>query len=276
MSRSYFVKVPICIIGQSLAQYNYPVLCYQSDDVGFSLTLEPGSGGLEVKWLSPIAAYIKRKLSILLPRLEALKVDVKMEFSRTLPLIDSIIVALRTIYGEVGLKEVSLYSLSKRLAVPKWRMRITLEAMRGEGLMAYREGEGLMELQDRFPWAIGLCIKIPSRFKFSKANGFEDSLEAAIHSLGRLIISVARSILNSDFKLFRNALQRYTKLSIALSNLPLTTLKAYEVLSRDGEVACKVDEDFKGFMLFSENEEAMMKCMERARKMGFQALALRG
>lgn len=267
--------VPICIIGQSLARHNYPVLCYFLDN-RLSLLLSQGIGRIKVDSFSPFTAYLEKKLSkVLSPQLKILSLDVHIKGGEASPPIDSLIAILYTILREIGREGSLIHPLLKKLAISDERARIVFEAMKNRGLTAYRKGEGLMRLENDFPWTIGLCLKTPFRFKLSEFKGFEEPLNAVIHALGRLIIVVARSIIDGDFEVFREALTKYSRLSLAMSNLPFTVFRAYEKLSNVKGVACKVDEDFRGLMLFSERKDLLNECLNVAGKMGFQVAYLR-
>jgi len=276
MLKSISVEVPICIIGQSIAQYNYPVLCYLSEDNKLSLSFHQGIGRIKIWWSIPITAYLENKLSnILSPHLRGLGLDLHVE-GKVLPPIDSLIAILHVVLREVGRERALSPSHLRKLAISEERARIVLEAMRVKGLIAYRRGEGLMELRRDFPWRACLCIKTFYRFRLAEFKSFEESFNVVLHALGRLIVVAARSIIDGDFELFRETLTRYSRLSLAVSNLPLTVLQVYEKLSRIEGVACKIDEDFRGFMLFSEKEVSLNKCLSMASRMGFQVLSLRG
>ena len=276
MSKNLFVKVPISIIGQSLAKYNYPMLCYVTEYKGFSILIRPGTGSLKVEWPNPLAEYLeKRLLRAFSSHLNSLKIDVLVRSSENLSPMDSLIAILSTLLRETDPKSFSAYELSRRLAASSTRIKAVLESMRGEGLVAYREGEGLAELRKDFPWEMGLSIKVPLRFKIYEVEGLEEVFNVAFHALGRAIIMVARSIIDDDFELFRRALVKYSRLCIALSELPLSILKAYERLSSLKGVACKVDEDFRGFILFGEDRKALNEGLRASSSMGFQAIALR-
>ncbi|MDH5815624.1 MAG: hypothetical protein QE164_02375 [Candidatus Nezhaarchaeota archaeon] len=276
MLKSVSVEVPVCIIGQSLAQYNYPVLCYLSEGNRLLISLNQGIGRVRVEWPGLLAAYLEEKLSkALSPYLRELGLDVRVG-GRALPPIDSLVAVLHAVLREVGREEALPHSCLRRLAISEERARIVLEATRVKGLTAYRRGEGLMELRKDFPWKASLCVRAPFRFKLAKFKDFEEPLNVAMHALGRLIVVVARSIIDGDFELFREALVKYSKLSLAISDLPLTVLRIYEKLSRIEGVACKIDEDFRGFMLFSERTDLLNDCLSMASRMGFQVLSLEG
>ena len=277
MSKDLFVKVPISIIGQSLVQYNYPMLLYVVRDKGFSASIRPGSGSLKVEWPSPFAKYLeKRLLSIFSTHLISSKIDVLIWGSENLPFMDSLIAILSTLLREVNPKSFSTYELSRRLATSNTRMRAVLESMSGEGLVAYREGEGLAELRSDFPWRMGLGIKVPLRFRVLKIEGLEETFNITLHALGRAIITVARSIIDENFELFRKALVSYSRLYIALSELPLSILKVHKRLSNVKGVACKVDEDFRGFVFFGEDRDVLDECLRTVSSMGFQTILLKG
>jgi len=277
MSKDLFVKVPISIIGQSLVQYNYPMLCYVARDKGFSVSIHRGTGSLKVEWPSPLAQYLeKRLLKAFSPRLSSLGVDVFVRGSENLPPMDSLIAVFSALLKEAGLEGLSTYELLRGLAIPNTRVRGVLESVRGEGLVAYREGEGLAELRKDFPWKMGLGLKVPLRFKIFESEGLEEAFNIVLHALGRTIIVVARSIIDEDFELFRRALVEYSRLCIALSKLPLSILKAYEKLSKMKGIACKVDEDFRGFVLFSEDRDLLDESLKTLSSMGLQAIALKG
>lgn len=276
MLKSVSVRVPICVIGHSLVQHNYPVLCYFSDENRVSLALSQGIGRIKVEDQSPLANYLEKVLSkALSPHLSALGFDVYVKGSKALPLMDSLIVILHTVLKEIEREDLLTSLLLRKLKISSERARIVLETTSARGVVAYRKGEGFMELTEDFPWAIGLCFKTPFRFKLSEFGGFEESFNAVIHALGRLIIVVARSIIDCDFELFRKALTKYSKLSLVISDLPLTVLRAYEKLSKIKEVSCKIDEDFRGFMLFSEREEMLNECLNTVGRMGFKVVTLR-
>jgi len=277
MPKDLFVRVPISIIGQSLAQYNYPMLFYVAKDKGFLVSIQRGTGSLKVEWSSPLAEYLERRLSKILSRcLSSLEIDVFVRGSEDLPPMDSLIVISSTLLKEACLRGYSTNEVSRRLAVPDARVRGSLESLRGEGLLAYREGEGLAELLRDFPWRIGLGLKVPLRFRIFEDKGLEEVFGIALHALGRTIIAVARSIIDEDFELFRRALAKYSRLCIALSELPLSILKAYERLFSMKGLACKVDEDFRGFVLFSEDRNSLDECLRAVSSMGLQAIVLRG
>lgn len=271
MLRNILVRVPVCIIGQSLVQYNYPMLCYLSDENVVSLTLSRGVGSIKVEGLSPLKDYLERKLSkTLSTHLSTVSLDVHVKVDKALPLIDALAAVLHAIVSEVGRESISMHKLLKRMAISNERARIIFEHMKVKGLVAYRKGEGMMKLRDDFPWVMGLCLKTPFRFRLSEFEEFEEPFNAVMHALGRLIIIVARSIVDGDFETFRKALTKYSRLSSAISNLPLSVLRAYEKLSKVDGVACKIDEDFRGFMLFSEREKLLYEGLNMASKMGFQ------
>lgn len=277
MLKSISVRVPICIIGQSLVQYNYPVLCYLSDENRISLILSRGVGGIKVEWQSPLARYLEKMLcSTLSTYLDAMNLDVYVRCDRSLPPIDALTAILYAILNEVRHEELSTHLLLRKLRVPDERARAVFEIMNVKGLVAYRGGEGSVELREDLPWSIGLCLKVPFRFRLSEFKDFEESFNAIVHALGRLIIVVARSIIDGDFEAFRRALTKYSRLSLAISNLPLTVLRAYERLSKINGVACKIDEDFRGFMLFSEEEDLLYESLNMASRMGFQIAFVRG
>jgi len=277
MSKDLFVRVPISIIGQSLVQYNYPTLCYVAKNRGFLMSIHRGTGSLKVEWSNPLAEYLERKLLRVLSRcLSSLRIDVFVRGSENLPPMDSLIAISSALLKEAGLRSFSTYEISRRLTISSTRVRGAVESMRGEGLLAYREGEGLVELRKDFPWKMGLGLKVPLRFKIFEGEGLEEAFSIALHALGRMIITVARSMIDEDFELFRRALVKYSRLCIALSELPLSILKAYERLSNIRGLACKVDEDFRGFALFSEDRDSLDECLRTISSMGFQAIALRG
>jgi len=276
MSKDLFVRVPISIIGQSLAHYNYPMLCYVARDKGFLVSIHRGTGSLRVEWSSPLAQYFERRLlRAFSPRLSSLRIDVFIRGSENLPPMDSLIAVFSTLLKEASPRGFSTSELSRRLATSNTRVKGVLESVRGEGLVAYREGEGLAELRKDFPWKMGLGLKVPLRFRIFEDEGLEEAFNIALHALGRTIIAVARSVIDEDFELFRKALVRYSRLCIALSELPLSILKAYERLSSIKEVACKVDEDFRGFVLFSEDRNSLEECLRTVSLMGLQAIALK-
>lgn len=276
MFKNTSVRVPVCIIGQSLVEHNYPVLCYISDESRVSLILSRGVGGIKVEGLSPFAGYLEVMLSkALFTHLNVMRLDLYVRGDRALPPIDALTSILYAILNEVGREDLSEHLLLKKLRVSDERARIIFEGMKARGLTAYRRGEGLMELREDFPWTIGLCLKTPLRFRLLEFKKFEESFSAVMHALGRLIIVVARSIIDSNFEVFREALTKYSRLSLAISNLPLAVLRAYEKLSKVKGVACKVDEDFRGFMLFSEREDLLSESLNMAGKMGFQVALLR-
>ncbi len=277
MSKNLFVKVPTSIIGQSLVKYDYPMLCYVAKDKGFSMSIRPGTGSLKVEWPNPLAKYLEKRLSkVFSSRLNSLKIDVLIRSSENLSPMDSLIAIFSTLLREMDPKGFSAYELSRKLATSSTRIKAVLESMRSEGLVAYREGEGLAELRKDFPWRIGLSIKAPLRFRIYEVEGLEEVFNVAFHALGRAIIMVARSIIDGDFELFRKALVKYSRLCVALSGLPLSTLKAYERLSSLKGIACKVDEDFRGFILFGEDRNALDEGLRASSSMGFQAIALMG
>jgi hypothetical protein len=277
MSKDLFVRIPISIIGQSLVQYNYPMLLYVTRDKGFSISIRPGIGSLKVEWPSPFAKYLEKKLlKALSTHLSSSKIDVFVRGPENLPPMDSLITILSTLFREVKSKNFSTYELSRRLTTSNTRIRAVLEGVRGEGLVAYRESEGLAELQRDFPWRMGLGVKVPLRFRVFEVEGLEEAFNIALHALGRTIITVARSIIDEDFELFRKALAKYSRLCIALSELPLSTLKVHERLSSMKRVACKVDEDFRGFVFFSEDCDVLDECLKTVSSMGFQAILLEG
>jgi len=275
MSRNLFVKVPISIIGQSLAQYNYPMLLYVANGNGFSISIHSGIGSLKVEWPNLLAKYLERGLSrALSAHLVLSKIDVLVQGSKNLPLMDSLIAIISTLLREVSPKGFSTYELSRRLATSDARVRAVLEGMKGKGLIAYREGEGLAELRSDFPWKMGLGAKIPLRFRMLEVEGLEETFSVALHALGRAIVTIARSIVDEDFELFRKALVSYSRLCIALSELPLSILKVHERLSNMKGVACKVDEDFRGLVFFTEDCDALDECLRTISSMGFQAILL--
>jgi hypothetical protein len=277
MSKDLFVRVPISIIGQSIAQYNYPMLLYVARDKGFSGSIRPGTGSLKIEWPGPLAKHLKKRLSSVLSTcLISSKIDVFIRGSENLPLMDSLIAILSTLLREVDPKSFSIHRLSRRLATSSARVRAVLEGMRSEGLVAYREGEGLAELRRDFPWKMGLGIKVPFRFRVLGAEGLEEAFNVVLHALGRVVITVARSIIDEDFELFRKALVTYSRLCVALSELPFSILKVHEMLSSAKGVACKVDEDFRGFVFFSEDRNALDECLRIVDSMGFQAILLEG
>jgi len=275
MSKDLFVRVPISIIGQSLVQYNYPMLLYVAKDKGLSASICPGTGSLKVEWPSPLAKYLeKRLLKALSTHLSSSKIDVFIQGTEDLPPMDSLIATLSTLLREVSPRGFSIYEVSRRLATSNTRVRAVLEGARGEGLVAYREGEGLAELRRDFPWKMGLGVKVPLRFRMVEREGLEETFNIALHALGRAVIAVARSIIDEDFELFRKMLVKYSRLCIALSELPLSTLKAHEKLSGMKGVACKVDEDFRGFVFFSEDRDALDACLRTVSSMNFRAILL--
>ncbi|MHC1628655.1 MAG: hypothetical protein ACXQTI_07485 [Candidatus Nezhaarchaeales archaeon] len=271
MPHSHSIHVPICILGQAIVQYNQPTLCYVSHENELLITVNPGVGTLKVEGLEPFSSYIERKLRNIVKKLE---LDINIKSVKPLPLLDLLIAILYVALKERGTRD-TVNEISRRLKLRRERVRLTLKALKAEGVLAYRENEGLLELQEEFPWVMGLCFKAPFKFGFLEEEELEESFNVALHALGRLVILAARSIVDGDFKLFKKVLMRYSRLSIALSNLPLSILKAYDEVAKLEDIACKIDEDFRGFMLFCEDKDRLAEGLNIVQKMGFKAITLR-
>lgn len=262
--------MPICVLGQAIVQYNQPALCYVSHENEVLIAANPGLGALNIEGLEFFSSYIERRLRRIMKKLE---LNINIKSMKALPLLDLVIIVLYVALKEKGMQNIA-NEIARRLKLRKERVNLTLKALKAEGVLAYRENEGLLKLQEAFPWTIALCFKAPLRFTFIEEKGLEESFNVALHALGRLTILAARSIIDGDFELFKKVLTRYSRLSIALSNLPLSMLKAYDEVAKLKDVACKIDEDFRGLMLFGEDEDMLTEGLNIVQRTGFKAIIL--
>ncbi|MDI9620093.1 MAG: hypothetical protein QFX33_04735 [Candidatus Nezhaarchaeota archaeon] len=267
---SFELYVPTCIIGQAIVHRSQPALCYNSRNNRLSLSVKPGLRSVEVMGLGVFSDYVKRRVEGFLKRIEG---GLSIQCSGPMHPMDALISTLHATLS-AGL-DGEVHGVSRMLRINYGRAKLTLRALKAKGVMAYREGERALNLQDYFPWRMGLALKPPFRFRLPRDEGLEESLDVIIHALGRLVVAAARSISDGDFKLFGRALERYSRISIALSGLPATMMRTHKLLNGLKGVACKVDEDFKGFMLFSEGEEELREALNAVGKMGFRVALLR-
>ncbi|RLF05114.1 MAG: hypothetical protein DRJ60_06105, partial [Thermoprotei archaeon] len=127
-------------------------MCYVSHENELLITVNPGVGTLKVEGLEPFSSYIERKLRNIVKKLE---LDINIKSVKPLPLLDLLIAILYVALKERGTRD-TVNEISRRLKLRRERVRLTLKALKAEGVLAYRENEGLLELQEEFPWVMGL------------------------------------------------------------------------------------------------------------------------
>lgn len=271
LTKSISLPVPICLLGQSIVHLNQPVLCYVPHDDSLSITINQGGGFLRVKGVNPISYYLERKLSWIA---QTMKLDIDVQVIRPSTLIDTMITIIHAVVREKGLKSLH-HAMLKRVKLREERVRLTISALKFRGVLAYREGENPLELQREFPWLIGFCFRAPLKFKLLEDTRLEEAINVVVHALGRLVILAARSIIDRDFGTFKSVMTRYSRLSLALSNHTLSILRAFNMIAKVDSIACKVDEDIRGLLLFSEDREGLTEGLNMAQAMGFKVMLLR-
>ncbi|RLF12626.1 MAG: hypothetical protein DRJ62_02215 [Thermoprotei archaeon] len=260
---------PISIIGQSIVHLNQPALSILTG--AHKVKVEVNSGvGVDIHGFEWLSAYAKSKITKFLGEEES---RIKVEVEKPLPLLDPLIVAL-DLLAKSKMSSDPLREMSKALNISEERLKLTLRAASKRGVLAYREGEGILEILPEFPWHIALCFKAPLRFRLTAGEDLEEAFNVITHGLGRLVVSTARSILDGDFSRFKRFIETYSKLATSISNTRSNMLSALKKLGSIKGCACKLDEDFKGLLLFGVEGEALEEGLSLAKKMGFKTLML--